>query len=104
MNNEALLHWLKDKIAEAETTVRAREEAEKTFRSGSDQDWATAANMHPSTAGQTMTKAMRDKAAESQARILAKCRLDLEMLNAAYSQIQSISNQQCATNAKTPQI
>lgn len=75
-----LTEWLAKKLAEAKKALSAREQMEKTWRSGTDASWDAAAKAHPSTADKPpMTKADRLKAAEGQKRIAAKCRIDVEM-------------------------
>jgi hypothetical protein len=92
MNRADLLEWLRGKITEAEKALRAREEMERVWQCGSDEEWARVAALHPSTAGKPIKKADRLREAELQGRIAAKCRIDLEMLHAAYAAIQPDPN------------
>lgn len=77
-----LLGWLREKIAEAEKTLRLRENMEKAYLSGSDELWKRAASLHPSTKGKAMTKHDRMVQAEINRRIAAQCRHELEMCTA----------------------
>lgn len=85
MKNADLLEWLRGKITDAEKAVRAREQAVSTFRSGTDESWAAAAEFHPLTSGRPMSKKQRAEAAASNERIAVKCRLEVEMFNAVYA-------------------
>ncbi len=76
--NSSIEKWLLAKIAEAERTVTAREQAEATWRSGDDAEWAAVSKMHPSTRGKPMKAAERLKLAEMEGRILVKCRREVE--------------------------
>lgn len=82
ISSTELVAWLNAKIADAEKSVRAREDAEKTFRSGTDAQWKRAAAMHPSTHGKPMTKEVRLEAAAIQGRIAVKCRREAAMFKA----------------------
>lgn len=80
---DALSGWLLGKLADAERSVRAREQAGETLRGGTDKSWREAADMHPSTAGKVMSKAQRLKAAEAEDGIAKKCRREVAMFKAA---------------------
>jgi len=77
--------WLMGKIIEAEKALETREDMARTWRSGTDAEWRSAAAMHPSTSGKKSTKADRLKQAASHDRIAAKLRHDLEMLRVIHA-------------------
>jgi len=86
-----LLEWLQEKLAQAEKSLRAREQMEKSWKSGTDEEWTAAAKMHPSTAKEpVMNKAARLKESQSQGRIAATCRRDVAMYKLA---IEAVKNQ-----------
>ncbi len=78
----SLSQWLADKLKLAEEALRAREQAVEVWKSGTNESWAAAARMHPSTAGKPMSKAERMTAAARASRIAIKCRHDVEMIKA----------------------
>jgi hypothetical protein len=80
-----MLEWFRRKVAEAESTLKSREQMEALWRSGDDESWAAAAAMHPSTAGKPMPKAKRIEEADRQGRIAAKMRRELRMFEAVLS-------------------
>lgn len=82
-----LLPWLRHKITEAESALRFREQAEEVFRSGTDESWEQAANMHPSTRGKSMSKADRLRASQSHGRIAEKCRHEVAMFKSVLSHL-----------------
>ncbi len=69
-----MLEYLDRKIAEVENSVKAREHAVDTWRSGDDASWARVGN--------TMSKTGRLQVAAREERIAAKCRVELETLRA----------------------
>lgn len=77
-----VLGWLRAKLADAEKSLRAREQSEATFRSGTDESWAAAAELHSSTRGKPMNKKARLEVALIQGRIAGKCRREVEMFKA----------------------
>lgn len=90
MTKTDLLEWLRGKITDAESTLKAREQMEETWRSGDDKSWAAAAAMHPSTSGKPpMKMADRIKVADGQRRIAVKCRRELKMFEAALAAVQA---------------
>jgi hypothetical protein len=108
-SDRELSTWLRSKLSEAETALRAREQMEKSWRSGTDESWEAAAKMHPSTADKPpMTRAQRLKESEAQGRIALKCRKDVEMLRAVLSiidptAIRAAMNAASEGRAPTPQ-
>lgn len=68
-----LLGWLQSKLADAELSLRARMQSEKTWRSGTDESWAAAGNGNPPS------KEQRIKIAETQKRIAVKCAREVAM-------------------------
>lgn len=82
--------WLITKIANAEQTVKAREQMASTWRSGTDESWVIAAEMHPSTAGKSMKRVARMKAAQAEDRIVEKCRHELAMFKAVYAALERV--------------
>lgn len=78
-----LLDWLRGKLAEAEKTLKTREDMASLMRTGTNAEWKAAADMHPSTSGQTATKTERLKEAEAHDRIAIRLRHDLDMFRAA---------------------
>ncbi len=81
--------WVRAKLVEAEKSVRAREQMEEGYRTGTDAEWEAAAKMHPSTANEPrMTKADRLKESATQGRIAVKCRRDVEMLKLVLALIE----------------
>lgn len=94
MNDAELLAWLRCKVADAEKAVKSREQMESVLRSGEDESWCAAAQLHPSTAGQpAFKKAERLKEAEAQNRIAAKCRRELEMFKATLHRFELIERE-----------
>lgn len=85
--DSALIDWVREKLADAKKSLSAREQMEKTWRGGTDLEWAAAAELHPSTRGKPILKADRIKLADSQKRIVAKCRRDVEMFEAILSKL-----------------
>lgn len=90
MNKNELLAWVRIKIADTQKSIRCRDEAVKTFRAGTDTEWAAVAEMHPSTSGKPMNKKARMNSADSNHRIAATLRKDLEMLQAIYEIIKNV--------------
>jgi hypothetical protein len=74
-----LIHWLNDKLAEAEKALKWREDEARTWRTGTNAQWASAAAMHPSTAGKSLGKAARLVEADRHARIAVKMRREVQM-------------------------
>jgi hypothetical protein len=70
-----LLEWLREKLADAEKAVKAREHMESTWRGGTDKSWAAV--------GCKMTKPQRLKESATHGRILVKCRREVEMFKTA---------------------
>lgn len=69
-----LLAWLRAKLADAKHSVRAREEEESTWRGGTEEAWRAV--------GCKLNKRGRLEVAERAARILAKCRREVENFEA----------------------
>lgn len=77
-----LIHWLMDKLADAEKALKWREDEARTWRTGTNAEWAAAAQMHPTTAGKSLGKAARLVEAERHERIAVKMRREVEMFRA----------------------
>lgn len=77
-----LVAWLRGKVEEAEKTLKTREDMAGLMRTGTNAEWAAAANMHPSTRGQTSSKADRLRDADAHDRIAGKLRHELAMFRA----------------------
>lgn len=74
-----LLGWLGGKLAEAEKTLKSREQMAATCRTGTNAEWNAASKMHPSTVGMKSTKAERLKEAQMHDRIADRLRHDRDM-------------------------
>ncbi len=74
-----LFEWLEQKLEEAKKALRCREQAEKTWRGGTDESWAKVARF---AGGKALKEKERLKIAESQKRISVKCRREVEMFEA----------------------
>ena len=85
----AVVDFIKVKLAEAERSVKCREQGEACFRGGTDSDWKSAANMHSSTRGRAMSKAQRMAAANAEKRIAVKCRREVELFKATLEMLQA---------------
>ena len=68
-DRQKLIEFIEIKTSKAESDLKIREEMEKAWRSGTDESWNSAAEIHPSTYGIRSTKADRLKTADSQKRI-----------------------------------
>ena len=77
-----LLGWLADKIAETEKNIAARADSEASLRSGNEADWRMAAAR---TGTPPMSRMQRLEAADRDARIVVRYRIDLSMLQTAVS-------------------
>lgn len=84
MKNDELLEWLNGQIKKAEKAIKGRLQSAETWRSGTDESWDAAADIHPSTAGTIMTKSDRLKVAEREDNIALRYKRDLDMFKAAY--------------------
>lgn len=71
-----LLGWLRGKIAKAERSVAARVHGESIWRHGDDASWAAV--------GCHLSKEEKFARADTEARIAAKMRIEVEMFKAAY--------------------
>lgn len=69
-----LLEWLRGEIDDAEKAVRAREQAEATWRGGTDKSWRAL--------GCKLNKSERLKNADFNGRMAAKYRRNLELIRA----------------------
>lgn len=81
--------FILSKIADVKKSIVYREQASACFRSGTDETWKMAAELHPSTSGKPMKKNERRRAAESNERIAIKLRLELEMFNRVLAALQT---------------
>lgn len=89
-NKTEMLQWLQAKISESEKSVKAREQMEEGYKTGSDAQWAMAAKLHPSTRGlPPMSKTDRLKESATQGRIAEKCRREVEMFKAVFEAIRN---------------
>lgn len=77
-----LLGWLREKITEADKTLKTREEMARTWRSGTNAEWKAGCAIHPMTAGRALKKAERLQEAARHDRIAVKLRRELEMFKA----------------------
>lgn len=80
VGSSALLGFLRGKLEEAERALRCREESEAVWRSGDDASWALVARLH---GGKPSTLKDRLATADTQGRIAAKWRHEVEMFRAA---------------------
>ena len=87
--NAELIDWLTGKLADAEIALRIREDMARTWRHGSDEAWAAAAMMHPSTAGRSPDRAARITEAKKHARIATRLRQDVEMFRATLAHLKT---------------
>lgn len=76
-----LITWLHVKIAEAEKSLKAREDMELTWRGGTDKSWAAV--------GCKMKKLERIQHADMQGRIAVKCRREVEMFKAILERLST---------------
>ena len=88
--NKKLTDFVILKIAEVENHIKAREQMRDAFLGGTDESWAAAAKLHPTTASlPEMKKAERLRAAASQSRILEKLEYELAMFNEIFKLLHS---------------
>ena len=74
-----LLGWLRGKLTDAERSLAAREQAAECWNSGTDEEWAESAKLHPATAkAPPLTKAARMANARREEQIAAKCRREVQ--------------------------
>lgn len=88
---EAERQWLQSKLADAEKSLRCREEGESAWRNGTDEEWKTVAKMH---GGAFLNQAARNMKANTEARIAAKCRNEVEMFKAVIAALSTPAPQQ----------
>jgi len=74
-----LLGFLRGKLADAEKSLRAREQSEESWRTGSESDWQMAARL---SGGKPMKKSERLRQSEIQGRIAVKARHEVAMFKA----------------------
>ncbi len=75
-----VIAWLREQLSAAEKSLRAREQMEQSWKTGTNAEWDAAAKMHPDTANEPrMKKADRMKESAAQGRIAVRCRQDVEM-------------------------
>lgn len=84
--NDELLQWLREQLAKAEQSVKAREQGEKTLRSGTDDSWREVAKM---CGGPFMTKVKRLESADRDKRIGVKCARDVAMFEATIAIVET---------------
>jgi hypothetical protein len=77
--NPAITEFIRSKITEAQKAIAAREQMVAMFSTGSDESWAEAAKLHPSTAGRPMSKAGRAREVAVHDRIATRLRCELKM-------------------------
>lgn len=70
-----LLEWLRRKLADAEKSLRYREESEQIWRDKHEESWKAAARMK---GDEVIPKKERLKLAKSENRIAKKCRVEVE--------------------------
>ena len=74
---DELKEWLLGKFADAEKTLKTREEMARTWRTGTNAQWQAA-----SPTGKSLNKGERLKYADQQDRIAIKLRRDVDMFRA----------------------
>jgi hypothetical protein len=74
LSSSDLLGWLRAKLIDAESTLKARMQMEATWRGGTDESWKAV--------GCKTNKAERLKESERHGRIASRCRHDVEMFKA----------------------
>lgn len=85
-DQDALVAWLRGKLADAQRALTAREQAMKCWASGTDAEWDESAKLHPSTANAPLiTKAERLQNAKREEHIAAKCRDEVNNFKAVLS-------------------
>lgn len=82
--------WLQSKLAEAEQKLRAREQAAQSWSEGTNEEWAAAANLHPSTAGKRSTKRERLANADAQGRMAEACGRDVQAFKVLLAATENI--------------
>ena len=88
LSSSDLLEWLRGEIEATEHTVKAREQAETTWRGGTDKSWRAT--------GCTLSRAERLNNAEFNGRMAAKYRRNLDLIR-AIAAIVANSNDQSQT-------
>ncbi len=76
--------FIRAKIADVEKSIKGREDMERIWRGGTDEQWKKVAKMN---GAKPTTKAERILLAERHARILVKLRHELEMFNGVLSEL-----------------
>lgn len=76
--------FIRVKIVQTEKAILAREQSLKVFRSGTDETWAMAAELHYSS---PMTKSKRRAAANCEARIIHNLCLERDMFRAVLNEL-----------------
>lgn len=94
---EAERQWLQSKLADAEKSLRCREEGESAWRNGTDEEWKTVAKMH---GGAFLNQAARNMKANTEARIAAKCRNEVEMFKAVIAALSTPAPQQAGESLR----
>jgi hypothetical protein len=80
-----ILEWLNDQLLKAKSELRARVDAEKVWRTGSDKSWRSVAQL---TGSGFVKKSERHFNAERESRIAEKCRRDVDMLEAIIERLK----------------
>lgn len=74
LSSSDLLEWLRGETDDAEKALKAREQAEATWRGGTDKSWRAA--------GCKLSRAERIRNADINRRIAEKCRRNIEAIRA----------------------
>ena len=82
MTKEIIIAFIKQKLEAAESSLKSREEMNRVWRSGTNESWAKACAIHPSTDGKALSKSERLKEAGVHARISVKLRKEVELFKA----------------------
>jgi hypothetical protein len=83
----AVVEFVKGKLAAAEHAVKCREEAEKTWRGGTDESWRAV--------GCRMALGQRMETSAREGRIAIKCRREVEMFKEVLARLQAPNVKSC---------
>jgi hypothetical protein len=79
--NHPLLIWLRGKLADAEATLKAREQMEATWKGGDAKSWKAV--------GCKLNQSQRLKESAMQGRIASKYRIEVQMFKATLEELLS---------------
>jgi hypothetical protein len=88
--NEAVNIWLLGKISDAEKALKIREGMVAVWRTGTDSEWFSAAEMHPSTFGQRLSNEVRLEQSNLHERVASKLRHELAMFRALRTKLAEV--------------